>query len=70
VTYNAESLPDQASINSAERVGCSKYRSASSRKWFLKLIVHFFCTSTSFDNNRQGMLIGYARVSTFIPASR
>ena len=41
-----------------------------SRKRFLKLIVTFFYTATGFDNNEKVMLIGYACVSTFIPASR
>ena len=36
----------------------------------LHFLVNFFYTSTGFDNNRKGMLIGYACVSTFIPASR
>ena len=41
-----------------------------SRKRFLKLIVNFFYISPGFDNGGKGMLIGYARVSSFIPANR
>jgi hypothetical protein len=41
------------SINLAEQVDRSKYRSAPSRKRFFKLIVNFFRTSRSFDNDQK-----------------
>jgi hypothetical protein len=36
-------------------------------KTALKIDIVLFYTSRSFDGNRKGMLIGYARVPTFYP---